>query len=122
MFSDMSLKGPIALKLQLTVPLSNPDKTAVKGEIDIKNSRMDLVPWNLAITDLNGELQFTEDTTTASNIQGKLFNQSLSFDLKTVQKNNVSIIQADYKTKVDLADIQNWLKVSFTKVAQGLLR
>ena len=85
-FKGMNVHGPMSLKLGLIVPLANPDKTTVKGDVEIKNAVLDLTPWNLQVDNLNGSLQFTESTTTSDNLMGGLFNKPVSIHLATVKQ------------------------------------
>lgn len=121
MFSDVELQGPITLKLGLVVPFSNPDNTKVQGELGMKDGVMNLIPWNLKLDQLNGQLVFTENSTNAKNIQARLFDKPLQFDLTTVvdKSKNTSIIQASFNNHFDFKDFETWLKLPLSKVIQG---
>lgn len=120
MFSKVSMQGPLTMALTLVVPLEDTDKITVKGGIDFDNADMTLVPWKLDIAKLKGHVDFTEETTTASNIQGELFNKPLRLDLnsiKNIQGHNV--VQAVVTNAIDLHDIESWLHVTFASTASG---
>lgn len=120
MFSNVELHGPMQLRLGLIEPLSNPDAIKVKGDLSIKNTDMVLMPWNLTLSNINGQLQFTESTTTAQNIQAQLFNQPFEFSLATVQKNkNISVIRANFKNNVAILDLEKFLQLPLSKYASG---
>lgn len=120
MFADMDVSGPTTLTLNLTVPLSHPDDTQVKGSLALKDTKIKLVPWNLTVDKLNGELGFTEKGTTAQNIQGLLFNKPLTFSLATLPKTKTtSIVQAKFTNTIDLADLEKWLKIPLSTYAEG---
>ena len=120
MFADMNATGPVTIKFGLTVPLSDPDKTRVKGAIVLKESNVKLVPWKLELANVNGTVNFTEDTTDAQNITALLFNKPVKFNLSTIPKSKtLSIVRASFATNLSLDDLQAWLNVPFNKVATG---
>ncbi len=120
MFADIELKGPTTLLLQLAVPLGTPNKTNVNGDISFKNTSMRLVPWNLMVNQLQGQLNFTEDTTTAKNVQGQLFAKPIQLNISTVtQANQPSTMQVDFANKIDVFDLEDWLKIPFSKMVKG---
>ena len=120
MFTDTTLTGPLILKLALTVPLKNPDETTVKGDITFKDALLNLIPWNLVINHLRGQLHFTEKSTNASGIQGEVFNKPLVLNLQTIQKTkSISVVQATITNNIDITDIENWLKIPFSQIVKG---
>ncbi len=119
MFTEINLRGPMTLKLGLQVPLKTPDDISVQGDITFKDTDMELVPWNLTISKLIGQLHFTEKSTNAENIQGELFGKPLQFNLATVQQDKTSVVQATFNNNLNVADIENWLKVPLSKTVQG---
>lgn len=120
MFTDTEIKGPMILKLLLTVPLSHPENTTVQGDIDFKNTQLNLVPWDLVINNMHGQLQFTEKSTAAQNIEGELFGKPLLLQLKTIDKaKNLSVVRAVIANKVDIVDIEHWLKLPSTPMVAG---
>lgn len=119
MFTGIEMQGPMILKLSLSVPLSAAKGTKVDGNIILKDSQMNMVPWRLVLNKINGELHFTEDTTDAKNIQAQLFNKPFLINLSTIKKNDTSIVQADATGNLSISDLESWLKISLAKVAQG---
>lgn len=120
MFAGMDIEGPIVLRLGLTMPLSHPDKAEVKGMITLKNAQLKLQPWDLMIDQLNGQLNFTEKGTTATNIHGLLFNKPLTFSLATIQKTKTtSLVQATFTDELDMVALEKWLNIPFSTYATG---
>lgn len=119
-FADVELQGPATLKLGMTVPLNVPDKTEVQGDLDIQTARMSMPSWGLALTNLQGPLHFTETIAEASSIKGLLFEKPFDLSIATLQKTKeTSVLRATLKTNLNLADLEHWLKVPFSKVAKG---
>jgi uncharacterized protein (TIGR02099 family) len=120
MFKGVDIHGPMSLKLGLTIPLSQPDKVQVRGLINMHDTIMAMTPWKLKIDKLNGAVQFTEATTVAKNLTGTLFNKPLQLDFSTIQKTKtVSVVRANFSNKIDIADLESWLEIPFSKVIKG---
>ncbi len=119
MLSEMTLKGPMSLQLKLTMPLKNPDNTAVVGGITMQDATLLLPLSQLRIGHLRGRLSFTENSVTAERIAGELFGEPLQLSFDTVQQKNVSIIQAHFATQLAIRDIEQWLHLSLAKIASG---
>ncbi|RDI42865.1 YhdP family protein [Aquicella lusitana] len=120
MFTGMSASGPVTLKLGLAIPLVDPAKAQVQGKVVMKNAQLELVPWRLKLDKLNGQFSFTENTTEAENIEGLLFNKPIRIDLKTIQKSaNDSVVRASLSGDLYVSDLESWLKIPFSKVAEG---
>lgn len=120
MFRGVDLQGLVGLKLNLKIPLGDTDKTTVKGALAIHDSVMSLAEWNIKLNHLNGNVDFTENKTEASNINAELFNQLLQFNLATVEKsNNNGIVRATFTNRFNILDLENWLKLPFSKVIKG---
>lgn len=119
-FNGIEMQGPLILKIGLMMPLKNPDKTQVQSAINLKDTTLNLVPWNLILTNLNGQLQVTEGSVNAKKIQGNLFNKPFQFSLTTVKKpKNIALVQANFATNLGMTDLENWLKLSFSQIATG---
>lgn len=119
LFRGMTAKGPMKLKLGLMVPLKTPAETQVKGDIKLQNTEIDFVPWHVELNKVNGDIHFTENTTDSQNITGLLFNKPFNLTLKTENVNNDTVVQANVKNNLSTSDLENWLKLPFSKVAKG---
>lgn len=120
MFADMKLKGLISLTLGLTVPFATPEKTSVLGDIHFDDAHMQLPSWDLALSHLKGDLHFTEATTEATRITGELFDKPIEFSLHSIQdKKAPAMVRASLKNQLQIADLETWLKIPFSKVLQG---
>ncbi|OGT37052.1 MAG: TIGR02099 family protein [Gammaproteobacteria bacterium RIFCSPHIGHO2_12_FULL_38_14] len=121
MFTHMTAAGPIALNLALTIPLKDPGLTKVQGDFSINQAQVNVVPWKLSVKEITGLVNFTENTTNAKNIQGKIFNRPISINLQTLKASSASpsIVQADFSTPLKVQDLENWLKIPFSTIAEG---
>ncbi len=120
MFKKTDMRGPMTLDLGLTVPLRNPEKVQVKGILNLNNDELEIKLWRLMLTRLNGNVQFTEDSTTAAHLSGLFLQTPIQLGWATLHKpNRESIVQANFNGHFNLASIQKWLKLPLSRVAQG---
>ncbi len=116
----LNLQGPMQLDLNLSVPLKHPEDTKVLGDTKISNSTLTLGDWNLAINQLNGEFNFTEDSITGSAIKGRLFGNPVTLDLTTQHPTGQSAyVSAILQTVLNTAPLQAWLNLPVEEIMQG---
>ncbi|OGT35947.1 MAG: TIGR02099 family protein [Gammaproteobacteria bacterium RIFCSPHIGHO2_12_FULL_37_14] len=119
-FSKIEIRGLANLKLGLIIPLRYPQKTQIKGELQIPDAQLNLPQWHLTLDHLKGILNFSEDTATAKNLQGELFKQPVNINVTTLPKaKDITIIQAEFSSHLSMTNIENWLKIPFSSVVQG---
>lgn len=120
MFADVNMKGNMQLKLGLKIPLSQSDNTKVLGEMTFSDAEMQMVPWQLNINHLLGDVRFTEDSVTAKNIQAKLFDQPLRFYIETLKnEKQTKTIQVNFTNNLKITDLERWLHLPFSDVVTG---
>lgn len=121
MFDGMDLSGPISLNLNLTMPLADPDKIHIEGDLALKDVDMNLVPWDLRVDKLSGMVHFTEATTSSSPLTGLLFNKPLTVQLATVTPSKAakSVVRAQVTNNLAIDDVEKWLKIPLAKIAKG---
>lgn len=119
MFVGARASGPIILNLGLTIPVKDPDKTAVRGQISLNDAQINLEAWKLALTKLNGQIAFTEDSASAQGVKGLLFNKPFLLNLMTTKTKNNDVIEASFTNQLSIDDLEEWLKVPFSKVVRG---
>jgi uncharacterized protein (TIGR02099 family) len=118
--SAMNLVGPMQLDLQLTIPLKNPDKTLVVGDMSIPSAELTLPEWNIKIEDLSGGIHFTDDDIKSTNLQGKLFGDLIALNIDSVHTPNApSTVVAKFQSKISKAILQNWLKFPAMDIIKG---
>jgi len=82
-FTDnLITSGKGKLVLNLKIPLQNLDASQYKGVYQITNGRMES-PEIPALTQINGNLEFTENSLTAKNIKAYAFGSPLTFNLSS---------------------------------------
>lgn len=118
-FAAMSVLGNLSLKLNLSIPLDNTEDTKVEGLINVQNALVNLVPWRLAVANVNGDVNFTEKTVQSNNLQGLLFNKPVQVQLSTIEKDKNTVTRIGFVSNLYLSDLEAWLKVPFSKVVQG---
>jgi len=115
--AGVKLVGPMKLQLSLIMPLKNPEKTAVKGDVTMTAALLNVPEWKLAISQLNGGFVFTENSLEAKNIQGKLFSQLILLNITTAP--NTNQIQADLSSQISIPKLESWLGASFQAFVSG---
>lgn len=119
--AGMDITGPMQLKLNLTVPLGDTDKTQVAGDLTLQNGTLDLHEWDLLINQINGLFHFTENDFKASNVKAKVFDEDLTLNFITQHPSAGPYIQADLQTAMTVEELQNWVHFPLEKYAQGRL-
>lgn len=116
-------QGNADLNLQLTIPLKQTKTVIVKGDVAIPRSDLQLPEWwNLHVQQLQGKLQFTEDTL-AGNLQGSLFNEPLNVVISTLKPSKqANIINIDLgQAQASLLQLQQRFSLPALKNVAGNL-
>ena len=80
---SFNLRGPLQLGLQIVVPLENDtDPVRVSGAVNLQQAQLQLPLPNLAVNQLQGDVQFTEQSITAPQLIGQLFDQPLHLSIQ----------------------------------------
>jgi uncharacterized protein (TIGR02099 family) len=116
----MDIKGPMQLKLNLTIPLRNPEQTKVQGEVTTPDAKIILPDWKLSLEKLHGMFHFTESDVNASQMQGFLLGENAILDIATQHpQNQTSFVQVNLQTQLSTTGLQSWLKIPLSSLAQG---
>lgn len=116
----LKLQGPMQLALNLIVPLNQPGDIKVTGDTSILNATLNLPDWNLAINQLSGAFQFTENSITASNMTGQLFAHPITLDLLTEHpKGKSGYVTAILQGAVNTTDLKSWLDLPIETILAG---
>lgn len=116
--SGVQLTGPMQLKLDLTIPLKKPEETAMVGDIKVAEAMLSLPAWGLHLTQLKGELQFTEDTIKTNNVTGIMWNEPISLNVIKQQDKKYSNVLM--KGKISTATMYSWTKnTNFSSLISG---
>lgn len=90
-FTDnLITSGKGKLVLNLKIPLQNLDASQYKGVYQISNGRMES-PEIPALTQINGNLEFTENSLTAKNIKAYAFGSPLTFNLSSGKEKAIRV-------------------------------
>ncbi len=119
--ANINLQGGMQLKIGLIVPLRHPDKTTVNGATAITNATLTMPQWNISYNNMNGNFQFTEQSLSAKNINGVLFNVPAALNITTLPATarQVKQIRADISSSISLAALEAWSKLPIAQFAQG---
>lgn len=116
---DVMLTGPMQLQMQLAVPLEEGSvPLSVKGQITTQNAELAIKNRNVRLTDLQGVLDFTQDTLVAPNLTANLWDKPIKIALDS--KPNIRL-QMDYAGSpfTLLQNPRGWLLQLRNKQMQG---
>lgn len=87
---DLKTGGSAKLHLNLKIPLNNADAAIIKGAYQINNGSMEgsAIP---TLSQINGLLEFTENSITANNIKANAFGAPLAFNLSTGKDKSIRV-------------------------------
>lgn len=118
---SMQMQGPMDLTLGLSMPVKKPESIKVQGSINTSGASLNLQEWNLALTQLQGKFQFSEQDIQAANVQARLFDQPITLSLSTQHTSGkATFVLADIKGSVNAEVIKAWLNLpSLTDYVRG---
>lgn len=118
--AQLELSGPMQATLQLLIPLDDTDKTHVKGDVSLSNASLNLPAWSLSFSHLEGQFHFTENDFTSSPLHADFFNRPITFSLSTEHPAKQSArIVTGFQSVISVQEIERWLNMSLSSVAQG---
>lgn len=119
--AEVNLSGPMFLQLNLVIPLVKPEKTHIKGELSTTKARMILPAWRLSLDNLEGVLQFDENSMSAKALRARLFGEDIQLELSTpVTLKTKRTLRARFKSQINTTTLEKWLGISFYKIMNGM--
>lgn len=121
----INLAGPMNLDLKLLIPLDaeveKQISTQVNGEITLQKNKLQFSDCDLKFTDINGNINFTENKLTASQLTAQLFNKPTTININTLNPGTQnSTTQVQLAGTIATSDLQNYWKTNFiTQYFQG---
>ena len=89
-FTDgMDAQGRGVLDLSMTMPLHDPDRTAVQGRFDFADNRIVITDWLPPVEQAAGRLQFTEHSFGIEQARGQAFGAPVSITARTEARGRV---------------------------------
>lgn len=123
-FAEMTLQGKMGLGLKLSIPLapSSKDITHVFGDINLQNNLLQLPAWNIDLDNLNGDVHFDENSITAKNLHGALFNRPTDLTITTeTSANKTSVTKVNFAGLMPISLLQDKTGMNVEKYAKGNL-
>jgi uncharacterized protein (TIGR02099 family) len=121
----IEMQGPMNLDLALTLPLEDKlGKDQILGNLALENDTVNLALVGLQITQLQGALNFTEDSLTSDTLKGRLLNQpiTLNFSTSTATKDQPSITQVVANGRLKTPDIQRQFPLPWWRYTPGAIQ
>ena len=118
--AGVELNGPANLALSLTIPLANPALSKILGVVNMSNATLLAPQWRVSLGGMSGIFNFTESGITAEQIKGNLLDEPVTLSLTTISSaKQTSYVKAQLSGKLSIDDLQRWLDMSLSTVAQG---
>ncbi|MGB6977228.1 MAG: YhdP family protein [Gammaproteobacteria bacterium] len=121
----IDMQGPMDLNLALTIPLEEYlGKDKVLGKLALKNNTLTFSAVGLQLTQLQGALQFTEDSLSSDNIQGVLLNQPFTMNFVTLPaaKKQPKMTQVVLTGQANTKDIQQQFTSPWWHYVRGAIQ
>ncbi|MFC5302427.1 YhdP family protein [Azospira restricta] len=90
--SDMRAQGQGRLDLALDIPLSNAEETRVKGDFRFIDNQVTVEPLLPPLTNVNGNLQFTDGSISVRNIDGLFLGGPVKVRAETTRDGRVDVV------------------------------
>lgn len=107
--------GDAQLALDFAIPLGDPGKERLKGELQLQQGQLTLPAWDLTLSRADGRLDFDLDGVRASNIQARALGQAVRIDVAPgVQGHRLTV-----HTRIDAAAVRQRLPALPTGLLSG---
>jgi uncharacterized protein (TIGR02099 family) len=88
--------GDVSSDIQISLPLHSEDeKQQVLVLVDFKNARARARNWGLDLSQINGQLQVTEDTIAARDLNARFFEDPVGFEIRTVKPGGDTVVDVN---------------------------
>lgn len=105
---DLDGEGTTRLELDFSLPLDDTSRFRLNGQLGFLDATLRLNRWQLALSDIQGDLRFDQDHIFATGITGKVFDRPIRVDVSTPRGNrNATRITA--RGRMPLATLQQRL-------------
>lgn len=116
----MVITGPMQLKIGLSVPLGKPTDASIDSSVIMQDANLSLPSWKLALEKLHGTFHFTEESMTASHIQGRLWSEPVDLNIATDHPvGKPTVVKVNLQSKLSIPVLQSWLNLPLNNVLQG---
>lgn len=87
---DLKGDGPSRFDISFSLPMDDGSDFKLDGRLGFLDSTLQLDQWQLALSEIRGDLQFDQDHIFATGITGKVLNQPIRVDVSTPKGNRNS--------------------------------
>ena len=135
-FRDWKVEGQLQTELQLQMVLSGaPQQPEVSVATNWQGVDLLVEPGNISLSDINGQLFYSSDKGFDSkDLAGKLWGRPVTVQLRQSNSSTVSeaapgsydpadsVIEVDFSTHINMADVRRWLDLDMLAFAEGETR
>lgn len=118
--APFQISGPLSLSLGMDIPLQEKNQRPMEFEGVLKTKHATIqMPQKLSITNVSGELYFTQDQLISHQLQGKLFNADTQFTLASQFKTKVPSVKLTAKGELGVEVLSQWFQMQLNEYASG---
>ena len=89
-----NVSGQVLIETDVVLPLSDISNSTINVGLEFKNAGLNAPDWGIELSQLNGRLLVTQDEVLGKNIKTHFFDDPISLNVNTDQKNSQTLIQA----------------------------
>ncbi|MGB6137798.1 MAG: YhdP family protein [Shewanella sp.] len=117
----VQIKQPIGVDLDLAIPLYKDGKQLIKGQVNLNNNPIYIASPGLQLNKVTGQVSFVNQLIEAKGMSAKLFEQPLTFNVKTGKQNQNFALNIDMSGRWDLDTLPSKLNNPMSSTYNGKL-
>ncbi|GGP41678.1 DUF3971 domain-containing protein [Shewanella saliphila] len=117
----VQINQPIGVNLDLAIPLYKGGKQLIKGQVNLNNNPIYIATPGIQLSKVSGQVSFVNQLIEAKDISAKLFEQPLTFNVKTGKQNQNFALNIDMGGRWDLDTLPSKLNNPLSDTYTGKL-
>ena len=118
--SNIQMQGLMDLQLKITIPLEDAEAPVLtEGSIFTHQGQFQLPQWKMAITDIDGLINFTPSALFAKDVKVNIGGQPATINIATDHRDDHVVFKFDMQGKVDMSDLKKQFKLPLLNYFSG---
>lgn len=119
--SALQITGPMSVKLNINLPIKNPEQAIVSGDMTLTQVSLGVPDWNLSVGNINGIFHFTEKTVEATDVTAKLWGEPIVLQVHTeYAENKVPFVNLKINGHISPSVVHSFVQNGpYSKFVQG---
>lgn len=119
-FELVKIRGPLHIDFKTKIPLrADTGKPTIKGKATLSKGSISIDKWNVNLDDVNGYLNFTENTVNANNIKGTFLGRPGTLTAHTVTVGDQNEITWNFHSILNKAAINTFARSDYWNYLEG---